>query len=270
MLYDQLNIKQYLGYNADFSGDLWQWKLKHAHHELSNGSSQGTYNYMPFLTSTTPYRKAIRVFNFQGSVCLWLLREKQRSRMSRWRAASFLLFISLSQVSVKQPSCDNPVTHQPLILSPHSILLETPLWRILISSLRPICNDKTCSFQASTPDLWLWVLLHPKQLLPSLDPVNVLSVPSYFSSFVLSLLICVIFKWINVFVIDPLIPCPSALIINHLHDLHACGFVSDTFNRVAMPFPLMLHGWLKPSVAPDPYCWQHFTLTPLSALIFPP
>lgn len=141
-----------------------------------------------------------------------------------------------------------------------------------LSSLKPHCEE----FLLHLPwwSLKIRLVSFKFEPQPTKKQKRLLLLPSnsYFSSFALSpsptashpaSSISLSFT-LSILVIPPTSPNnmqPSEL-------LHR-AFVNDILDRVAMSFPFILHGWLKPSVASDPYHWQHFTLTPPSELIFP-
>lgn len=165
-----------------------------------------------------------------------------------------LCFLSVSsQVSVKQPTCDNPIN----TITSHPIS----------STLRVTVKDSHLIPQAAllrwgrlvsgfNPDVWHCVPLQPEKRLLSWIP----SLHSKFSSFVLSIFLLphaqlsslpLLLLTLSFHTSVPM-PC-------NLQSCHTCVvWVSDTLARVAILFPLMLHGWLKPYLGSDPYLWQHY------------
>lgn len=172
---------------------------------------------------------------------------------------------------MKQPSCIIP-------LIPHALpttcpfVTQSPLWRISISSLKLISYDKAHKFQAFTatygfvsPGTPSTFFFHWTQWTLSLSFLTFLHLCYLPSSATCPDSSISLSRTLSFLAIPPSSPNNT-----QPSELSHCAFVSDILDRVAMPFPLVLHGWLKPSVASDPYFWQHFTLTPPSELIFPP
>ena len=155
----------------------------------------------------------------------------------------------------------------------------------IISSSSSPCLDSTV--EGSHPSGWSWEIR--LQLQP--QPVALCPLLTIFSllwtlwTLSLSTPTCLHLRYLWPFPFSVSCPAPSISLSSTLSFLvippsssnntqpsecSGCTFVTDILGRVAIPFLLILHGWLKPSVASDPYCWQHFTLTPPSELLLPP